>query len=340
MKIGMYGGKFLPPHMGHVYAATKASAKVDELYIIVCFNENLDKEYCLNSKDVPYISGAERVRMLSKIFKDLPHVKVVGVGDSSNSPDKYDWDLGAKNIKKTIGKEINFVFGSEPEYKTYFAKNYPESEYILIDVKRKFYPVSATKIRDEGIFENWNFIPQEIRNRFVKKIVIVGTESCGKSTIVRNLARLYNTTCVEEYGRDVSKMMGGDSSLVENDFIKIASHQKHLEDSALSKANKIMFVDTETIVTQYYAQLFLGNQIPLLESIIKTQSYDLWLFLEPDVPWIDDGTRSMGDKDERINNNSLLKKMLIGRGIKFHSISGDYYERFEKVFELVNEIRY
>jgi len=34
-----------------------------------------------------------------------------------------------------------------------------------------------------------------------KSLAVIGTESSGKSTLVRNLARVYNTSYVEEYGR-------------------------------------------------------------------------------------------------------------------------------------------
>lgn len=338
--VGMYGGKFLPPHMGHVYAATKASAYVDELYIVVCYNPQIDKLYCQNSKDIPYIPGPERVRMWTRIMKDLPHVKVIGVGDHETSEDKYDWDLGGLNIKKAIGKEIDFVFGSEPEYATYFNANFPGSEYITIDSARKYYPISATKIREEGVFNNWNFIPNEIKPWFIKRVVLIGTESCGKSTLTKNLARLYNTTYVPEYGRTVCEDIGGEDVMVEEDFNRIALHQHHVEQEAIKNANKLVFIDTETMITQYYSELILGKRLPLLDAIIKEQSYDMILFFEPDVDWVDDGTRTHGDAFERKQNNVFLKNMLKRYGVQYHTIDGSYYERLEKCFDLVNTIRY
>jgi HTH-type transcriptional repressor of NAD biosynthesis genes len=338
--IGMYGGKFLPPHMGHIYASTKASTKVDKLYIIVCYNRKLDKEYCESSKDIPHIPGEIRVRMMRQIFKDLPHVEVVGISDREDEPDLYEWDLGAVRIKNAIGEKIDYIFGSEPEYSEYFSENFPGSEYITIDQSREFYPISATDIRRDGVFSHWNFIPNEIKKYFVKKIVLVGTESCGKSTMTRNLARLYNTNCVSEYGRDVCEWAGGDQSMIEQDFLKIAENQRRREDEACETANKITFIDTETIITQYYSELILGKRIPLLDAIIDRQKYDLWLYLEPDVPWVNDGTRNRGEQIERENNNHFLKGMLNKRGIEYHCINGDYYERLEKIFRLVNELRY
>lgn len=336
--IGMYGGKFLPPHMGHIYAATKASTVVDKLYIVVCYNDKLDKEYCEKSRDLKYISGDIRVRMMSQIFKDLPHVKVIGIEDTAKSSNDYNWELGAKNIKYAIKHKITNVFGSEPEYKVHFAKNYPDAKYSIIDTKRTTYPISATKIRTEGVFNNWEFIPNSIKSYFIKKIVVVGTESCGKSVMVRNLSRLYNTTYTHEYGREVSEMIGGDTVLIEGDFLKIAEHQRHVEEVAVDKANKITFVDTETITTQYYSQLYIGKTIPLLESIIDRQRYDLWLYLEPDVPWVDDETRLMGDDETRYRNNTLLKGMLNERNIKYHTISGNYSQKLQTILDLVNPL--
>ena len=71
---------------------------------------------------------------------------------------------------------------------------------------------------------------------------------------------------------------------------------------------------------------------------MNTQHYDLWLYLEPDVPWVDDGTRTFGEEQVRQENNRLLKEMLDKRNIRYEIIDGNYEERFCKAYDLVNEI--
>ncbi|MEH7393369.1 AAA family ATPase [Bacillus sp. JJ1474] len=101
--------------------------------------------------------------------------------------------------------------------------------------------ISATNIREKGIFEYWDYIPDEVKTFFIKKVVILGTESCGKSTLTRNLALIYNTTYVKEYGRDYCEYLEGcDGIIIEEDYPMIAYGHKLKEYEAIKNANKIV----------------------------------------------------------------------------------------------------
>ncbi|MEK3854974.1 adenylyltransferase/cytidyltransferase family protein [Cytobacillus sp. FSL H8-0458] len=39
MTVGFIGGKFLPLHLGHVYAIVQATSIVDELYVVLSHSE-------------------------------------------------------------------------------------------------------------------------------------------------------------------------------------------------------------------------------------------------------------------------------------------------------------
>jgi HTH-type transcriptional regulator, transcriptional repressor of NAD biosynthesis genes len=120
------------------------------------------------------------------------------------------------------------------------------------EIKRLF-----QNTRTEGVFKHWEFIPDFVRPYFIKKIVVVGTESCGKSTLTRNLAKIYNITYVEEYGRTLCEELGGcDGIMVKEDYQRIAYGHKVEEFKAIEKANKLVFIDTEAIVTQFYSNLY------------------------------------------------------------------------------------
>jgi HTH-type transcriptional repressor of NAD biosynthesis genes len=198
MTVGFIGGKFLPLHLGHVYAIVHASTIVDELFVVLSHSELRDKELCQDIK-MNYIPAQIRLRWLSQLTKDMPHVKVISIEDKHDN-DNYDWAEGAQFIKREIGKPIDYVFSSEIQYNDIFKELYPNATHKLIDPMRSQVTISATTIRTEGVFKHWEFIPEFVRPYFVKKIVVVGTESCGKSTLTRNLAKIYNTTYVEEYG--------------------------------------------------------------------------------------------------------------------------------------------
>jgi HTH-type transcriptional repressor of NAD biosynthesis genes len=338
MKVGFIGGKFLPLHMGHVYAITKAACMADELYVILSYSEKRDATLCENSK-IPYISAPIRLRWLSQLAKDMGNVTVIAIEDDAQSDESYDWEKGAKDFQDAIGKSIDLVFSSEPSYTPIFQRLYPNAKHILLDIERAQFPISATKVRLEGPFVHWDLLPNIVKPFFVKKVVIVGTESCGKSTLSKYLAKIYNTTYVDEYGRLVCDELGGcDGILLPEDFQRIAYGHKMLEYQAIQKANKVVFIDTEAIVTQYYSNLYINQHQPLLDEISFLQQYDLWLFLEPDIKWVDDGLRVHGEQKQREENNQKLKRMLDQHGISYDVINGNYHDRLEQSIKFINEL--
>lgn len=335
-KVGMFGGKFIPIHVGHVYAMIYASTMVNELHVIVSYDEDYEREHYYKDAKIPFIPHEIRVRWWRQITKDMPFVHVHSVYEPQTGQFS-DWELGAERIKAVVGKPIDTVFSSEESYGTYFEKLYPSAEHIVIDPQRKNYNISATMIRKEGAMEHWERLPTVVKPYFVKKVVIVGTESAGKSTLVQNLACLYNTTYVEEFGRTFYDGIGSYDTLPD-DFPEIAFQHHLLIQNQLQKAEKLLFIDTEALVTQYFSIAYEGIRQPILDEIAKLQQFDLWLFLEPDVKWIDDGTRVFGEEEIRIRNNAWLKSILAEKGIQYVSISGNYQERLKQAMGQVNKL--
>ncbi|MCM3666729.1 multifunctional transcriptional regulator/nicotinamide-nucleotide adenylyltransferase/ribosylnicotinamide kinase NadR [Mesobacillus subterraneus] len=337
-KVGMYGGKFVPVHLGHVYAMIKASTMVEELHVIVSYDTEHEKNEIFKNSKVPNIPYKMRVRWWSQLTKDLPHVHV-HVIEEIQTGHFSDWEKGAEAIKKAISKEIDVVFSSENRYSDYFNVLYPNAKHVVIDADREKYPISATAIRTEGAIKHWEMLPKVVQPFFVKKVVIVGTESCGKSTLVQNLAALYNTTYVEEIGRIYYERLGDCETItLPTDFPEIAIEHKYREKQQLEKANKVLFVDTEATVTQYFSMLYVNEHQSVLDQLASIQDYDLWLFLEPDVEWVDDGTRSFGEQSVREANNAALKRLLLEQGIAYEIIKGDYEERLSRAIVLVDKL--
>lgn len=334
----MYGGKFLPFHMGHLSMIIKASTMVDELFVVLSYSHSRDLQLTQKAgiKEMPY---SLRLRWLTEATKNLPNVKILLVEDTAVTDDTYDWGEGSSDIQQAIGKPINTIFGSEESYRSIFKENYPNAVYLCLDPERNSYPISATKIRQDGVFKHWEFLPSVVRPYFIKRIAIVGTESCGKTTMVKKLAAYYNTTFVEEYGRTYSDNMGGsDGILFNEDFMMIAYGHKMAEFNATSIANKLLFIDSEAIVTQYYSNLYGEGYLSSLEGIIHSQHYDLILYLEPDIPWVQDGTRHHGEQSIREANNQSLKNLFSQYEVPYISIDGSFEDRFSKCIESIELI--
>ena len=194
-------------------------------------------------------------------------------------------------------------------------------------------------------YKYYEYLPKIVQQYYVKKVCVVGTESCGKSTLVRNLAMYFNTTHVEEAGRYICDEAGGIDNMQKYHYFEILFKHKQLEKEALTGANKVMLVDTDSLITLYYYNLgFKENEIldkaftNVAEGISVLNDYDLYLFLEPDVEWVQDGTRTYGEQEVREDNNLTLKELLKKNGIEYVTIRGNYQERYEQSKERVLEL--
>ncbi len=330
-KVGMFGGTFNPLHLGHINNIIEASSMCEKLYIILFYSENIQE-----------IDHRERLSWLKQSTKDMPNVEILEIADTSKSKIEYDWEVGRDDVIKKVGS-IDVVFcGDDYKGTNKFESLYPESKVHYFD--RSLINISSTEIR-KNPYIHFEFLPKVVREYYTKKVIVVGTESCGKSTLVRNLAKLYNTEYVEEAGRDICEESGGIYNMQNKHFEEILFKQKYLEKEKLKNANKLLFVDTDALITLYYYKLLFGgtneyNQYfeELAKAISKINHYDLWIYLEPDVKWVQDGTRTFGENEIRQNNNEILKKLLRDTGIKYETINGSYHERFVKARKLVEKL--
>ena len=327
-KIGMYGGSFNPLHLGHVNDIIMAANQCEELFVVLSV-----------TNDKKEIDHKERFMWLKNVTRDMDNVNVIEIFDTNDSKDSYDWDSGAKDVKKKIGRFIDVVFaGDDYKGKNIWERLYPESEIVYFP--RDVINISSTKIRSNP-YKYYEYLPKIVQKYYVKKICIVGTESCGKSTLVRNLAKYFNTTHVEEAGRYICDDAGGIDNMQKYHYFEILFKHKQLEKEALDNANKILLIDTDSLITLYYYNLSFDRDKSFNDvavGISNLNNYDLYLFLEPDVKWVDDGTRTYGEENIRNSNNKILKKLLKKNGISYVTISGNYQERYEKSKKMILDL--
>jgi HTH-type transcriptional repressor of NAD biosynthesis genes len=183
------------------------------------------------------------------------------------------------------------------------------------------------------------FLWIDIVDDFSVQVVVMGPESVGKSTLMKKLAVHYDTYYVEEYGRTYTEL-SGTHSISNQDFINIAEGQVELIEKTINKGEKVIFVDTEAMTTKIFGEMYLGNEFDPtnINKIIKNQKFDLYLLLDIDVPWVDDGTREF--PHARVEHFERIKKELTDNNISYVLISGDYNERFEKAVKEVDKLGY
>lgn len=324
MKIGLFPGKFNIIHQGHISAALEAYSFVDHLYIVVLYDEEYEEER-YTEFGIPVISPWTRERWWKTIMRDLENVTVLSLS-SKNTFNFCDWEQSTKEMLEVTGP-VTDIFSSELEYETFFKKLYPTSQIHTLIKKRG---ISATQIFKEGIYASWSLLPRIVQNYFVQKIVILGAESSGKTTLTRKLALWYQTEKVEEVARRFWEYYGGGFGKVldSEDYKALTYQQKNQEYQKIKKANRFLFIDTETIVTQVWLNLYENTELTVLDAIANDEKYDLYLLIKPDLPFVQDGTRNF--EKERLIIYQKMKEHLIKYNKPYVVLAGTASQQFEQ----------
>ncbi len=333
-KTGMFGGSFDPLHIGHIDCMVRAASSCEELYIVLSYSRVRDR-----------IPMEYRYRWIYNSFKHMSNVKIILLEDFEKSKDAYDtekaWTAGRDEVLSKIGKPVDIVFcGSDYKGSNRYEKLYG-CPVIYFDRQR--WPVSSTEIFDNP-FRYWEYIPKIAQPYFVKKVLLIGGESTGKSTLAQNLALTYNTNFLAEVGRDVCDAAGGvEELMIEEDFQEILLKHKVSEMEAVKDSNRILFVDTDALITKFFSHfLFTDPEIlkrndMLADAIAAINHFDLVLFLLPTVAFVQDGTRNERLLEDREGYSDQIKALFDEKGIRYHEIGGDYQERYETAVKLMNQ---
>jgi HTH-type transcriptional repressor of NAD biosynthesis genes len=285
------------------------------------------------------VDAKDILRGMQVTYRDVSHVKVHFLDESDLPLMPEGWEAWRDRVISVLGFAPDRVFAGNGRYVRPLREHFGASFHI-IDPERTGVPITTSRIRREGILRHWETLAGVCRPFFAKRVVLVGTESCGKTTLTRYLAKRYATSWVEEYSRTyAAEYLGGcEDTLRFEDYGRIAMGHKIAEERALRRANRVVFVDTEAVVTQYYCQIYEGRKHPVVEEIARDQEYDLWLHLPPDVPWVSDGMRRLGDESLRRRNDELLLEMLASYGVRPVTVPGSYNERLRGAIDQVEAL--
>ena len=332
--VGFLTGKFAPLHTGHIYFISRAATMVDKLYVVLSYD---GKQF----SDDPRLSLKNRLLWLKTTFKDLPHIHITYVDETDIPAYPDGWRQWANLVDKAIGMEedIDKIFSSEPEYTEGFAEHWPFAEHVIIDADRTAINISATKVRSDP-FKYWSFLPSVVRKHYVKKVCIIGTESCGKTTLTKYLSKIYRTSWVEEYGRTFCEQdMCMDESLLQfDDYAIIAARRYEAELEATKTANKILFVDTNALITNFYCMLYEGDFHPLVSQYEELEKYDATIFLDNDVPWVADGLRQNKDAERpRLLLHQMVSDKYNSNLGRVYYVTGTYEERLTASLNIVEK---
>lgn len=176
----------------------------------------------------------------------------------------------------------------------------------------------------------------------MKKIVIIGPESTGKSTLCQQLADHFGTDWVPEYAREFLIEHGSDYKY--EDLLTIAKGQVALEDKYAAEFPKRfspdgpLFIDTDLYVMKVWSEFVFDRCHQWILDTIVTRKYDGYLLCNIDLPWVMDEFREYPDLLSRQQLYHIYKDIMINQSLPWIDISGDYDQRFLRAKEGVKKM--
>jgi NadR type nicotinamide-nucleotide adenylyltransferase len=181
----------------------------------------------------------------------------------------------------------------------------------------------------------------------IKKIVIIGPESTGKSTLTEKLAAHYNSEFVKEYAREYLLTNGTNYSF--ENLLEVAKGQIALEEKAISAirlSNDLsqnstttnLFIDTDMYVMKVWCEFVFSKCHQWILNQIVERKYDLYFLCNTDMPWVKDELREYPDLAIREKLYHHHKDIMINQSVPWVDISGSYNERIQKAILAVDAI--
>lgn len=363
-KIGVVFGGYCPMHQGHLEAILKAKKECRHVYVVVCgYNDEP------RAKELG-LSHEERVKLITDYFKDDEIIEVISINDDElhidQSESDENWKTWIMAVREKIFErpygddDLYFYVGEQRYYDAMMrlwkgACNVP----ILVGINEKgerVNNISATKLREHPQ-KYWNKILPPFKEKLTKRILITGTASEGKTTMVKDLARYFQCPYTTEYGRDYMEARGmKDPDLTFNDFLNfIVGQNNYYFDALKSPANNgVIISDTDNLVTLMYACAYVDNPemkitdedfqalYKCVKQSIQDITWDKIFVLPPTEGFVDDGCRYMGQEsmDERHANfdKLMLLFQVFGLMDKVEVLYSDFPNNFEHVKQYIQSL--
>jgi NadR type nicotinamide-nucleotide adenylyltransferase len=359
-KVGVVFGSFAPLHQGHLDLIMRAKKENDGGCIVIVCGYDGDK-------GEPLMPHNKRYRYVREFFADDDLVAVYAINDTESMRPNYPngWDSWMKEFNDIWKKAVTlsspyslapervWYVGDENYYNDLVNKQHETT--VLVD-RTADNPISATMIRQNPI-KHWDKIAAPFRRVFSHNILITGTASEGKSTLVTDLGKYFNAPHSWEWPRDYMEESGvSDWELDGADFIAFLEGQYNLNKKLInSPANHgIFFADSDSMTTRMYANMYSKDPnfalteeefekvAVVADELARKSRWDKIFLIAPHGVFVDDHSRYMGHSgmDERQKLFDIMCEDIkrIGDWDKVTILNGNYYENFMAIVNYVKEI--
>ncbi|MBF9220559.1 AAA family ATPase [Hymenobacter ruricola] len=336
-RTGLVVGKFWPPHRGHQLLLETAAAQVAELLVLVYANPD--------SAAHPAAVRADWLRALYRgddvadgpcIGRTPLRIFALSAAGDGVPPDAADDTTQREFVRQWLARQgltVNVVFSSEA-YGPGFAQHLGVP-HVAVDEARAQVPVSGTRVRANPAAAA-RFLHPLVAAQLgvvapgpVPRVVFLGAESSGKSTLCAALAEACGTVWVPEYGRTLHEQKNG--NLDYDDLLYIARRHAELEDEAAAQATGVLFCDTNAATTALYSYYYFHRCDPALQALAAVcgQRYAHTFVCAPTVPFEQDGWR--GPEALRSFQHGAILMQLDFYRIPYTLVEGTVAERVAQV---------
>jgi NadR type nicotinamide-nucleotide adenylyltransferase len=181
----------------------------------------------------------------------------------------------------------------------------------------------------------------------ISKVVAIGPESTGKSSLCESLAQHYNAIACPEYAREY--LLANGTHYTFEDLLTIAKGQLALEEKYAAIAfdkwaangkqttKPLLFVDTDMYVMKVWCEYVFGKcHHFILDSLVESKCA-LYLLCNIDLPWVKDELREYPDLKSREELYHIYKDILINQQVRWAHVKGSSADRIQCAIEAVNE---
>lgn len=353
--VGVVFGSFAPLHQGHLDLIMRAKKENPGGAIVISCGVDGDK-------GEPLMPHYKRYRYVREFFADDDLVAVYAINDTELGLAEYPdgWDGWLAEFENIFNKAVvnpaeckrTWYVGDENYYHDLTERN---ENAVLVD-RVADNPISGTMIRQNPI-KYWDKITFPFKRVFSTNILITGTASEGKTTLVQDLGKYFNAPYSYEWPRDyMRESCVADWELDGADFIAFLEGQYNLNKKLINSPanNGVFFADTDSIVTRMYAEYYSKDASCVLtpeefekvavvaDELARKSRWDKIFVLAPHGEFVDDHERFMNHSE--MSEREALYEILCreikksGDWDKVTVLTGNYYENFMAVVNYVKGI--